>query len=169
VKPTPRSDFPVSARSYAQENEYGRPDLTGRSFWLSLNNIVDVTFVPCIGDLTDPDAVDVDNPRDEREASTALAIRNQYVVTVNNDKAGREEVVDYQDSEGNRTVLFFVSSDEYARFVTDLQVVGQRAGWAVQSTTLLSEIPDLPVLRFVRERFLTSVNVDARSKRMLGH
>jgi hypothetical protein len=168
MKPTPQHDFPVSARSYAQENPFPDPNLTKRSFWLSLNNNVTLAFVPHVGNLRETSTIDVDHPRDEQEASIVLALENRYVVTPSNNKAGQEEVIDFGDDEANRIVLFFVSEAEYAQFASDLQDVGQRTGWALRSTTLLSELPEMSVLTFVRNRFLTSAHVDSHSKRMLG-
>jgi hypothetical protein len=168
VKPTPRTDFPVSARSYAQENQFDRPELTKRAFWLRLNNSVTVAFVPTVGDLKDTSSLDLDNPRDEHEASTVLALENHFVVTTNNEQAGREEIVQLEGDGGAQVVLFFVTEADYAQYVSDLEDIGQRTGWALRSSTVLSELPEMPVLTFVNERFLASPQVDAYSKRLLG-
>lgn len=137
----------------------------GDIYTFDLNQVVSVSFVPAPGSPR-PWSVD-DLPADIADFTTADQARileiltAAYSVTPDAERAGTQERFPWpfdwphSDEPEPRPTTFYVSPDEFVRYVADLDTLAEIAG-SVQSLRRRAEVVDHAAVRFVEDRILNS-------------
>lgn len=169
MKPTPRRDFPVSARTYASQSPAGVDELVGDAAWLMLNNTVVIAFVRGVELAALRLPMDDGTPRDEAEARGELVYGQRYVVTSSALRDGdAERIVGTGDLEGLDAVFFFVSPARFDELSAGVQTIAERTGGAIPSRVRVSDMGPLPVLDFVRNVVIESPLFDSYERNLLS-
>lgn len=162
MKVSPRSDYPVGVRPRSWEESEPVAELYDGIFDVTLNRVVDVVFVPDLLAIAPPfdDALlprDLDEVFTQGQARLAAVLFGRYVVTPDPSRSGIQECFARAiDTPGERTgVVFYVSSNKFARYADDLEKLSQRLG-GLHPPGTVADLRGIAVIDFIEQTVLGS-------------
>jgi hypothetical protein len=166
VKTSPRADFPVYVRRQDYEEEPSHQRFFSGILVVSLNYVVDVSFVPAFEKRQWPWPPQFIDPIESTDAArySSIAIAN-LVVMPSDDLSGREEVIRYPDC--SDTVVFYVADAEFSLYVCELTSLAQQQTSRFEAPNV-SSIEHLKVGKFLVSRIASSTLLNEHDKGMLG-
>lgn len=166
MKPTPRHDFPVNV--WAESNEHPSPidELYRDVYTATLNHVVSIEFVPAFQRAPWPPELpnDVDEVASKDAARRTAVALARYAVTPDAHRAGEFEAF---DRDGSKTVIFYVSSDEFERLGNELRLLSDRFT-GVHDSLPISELGVSAFQKLVLERIIPSGQLSPPDLAMLG-
>jgi len=172
MKPSPKYDFPVSVRCQSWEEEPKVASLYEGIFDVILNHTISVMFVPEF--IREFDYLLPTLPKNTDEISTELDARlvtvaiSRYIVTPAPLLGGQEELIlQKNDLEFSQSrVLFFVTSQEFNIFSSELSILAQQIP-TVHTSRKISAFKDYNFAELLLSRIIHSKYFADKDRQLL--
>ena len=141
---------------------------------VDLNRVVDIVFVddltgsgpPWTAETLPPPGTEL---RDPTHIRLAALLNGNYVVTPNDELAGRDDRFDrpWGDPDEREVAVFYTSRATFAGLCADVEDLWEVAG-GLHSVVQRDDLLDHPAIRFIEDHVLTSPRLRPRDARALG-
>ncbi|WP_017660516.1 hypothetical protein [Baaleninema simplex] len=182
MKPSPKSDFPVSVGEQIYEiQQQNVQDFYQNIFWVRLNFTVEIVFIPPfdIITLSAPNPVipnDIDGVDKEIEARLVTAFCSRHIVTPDRELAGTEFVwnrnlpknmEDDPFPEVPPGVLFYVTPEEFETFLVELSDLAEEL-LGRHDSRRVSTLSHLKFVQLILSRIISSQYLSKYELWLLG-
>lgn len=168
MKPVPTKDFCISVRRQSWEEDGNVAEYFSDIFDVTLNFSVTIYFIPQIDKQYWPPLLpnNFNEIKSRQEARSGTAALAKYIVTPNDEKSGKEEVISILSDDTN-LVVFYVKASEFDIFSEELCMLSDKRP-SVHSGWKISEVLHLAVYSYIKNVFLNSQYIDKSDLAMLG-
>jgi hypothetical protein len=179
MKTLQKIDFSINVRPQELEENPSFSEFYRGIYSVTLNKLVDITFVPEFERMESnwPPALpdNVDEPSSLQEARLWTIGLSKYVVTPSLIRAGQEEVISLPDSSNefnleenspDNGVIFYVTPQEFDGFSQELSEVSKQT-LPVYSYVKFSEVQSLLTFQFLLRTIVNSENFSASDLNIL--